>query len=142
MFTTLWKFLGNQLIEGEVWSIYLLNFLLFVLLTFVKSRSKCRNGEFKALILRFYCLTLFYNILMISEQWVSLESVYSHLLVIVLSQVVYTLVDLKFGVIQISSFISEGNNLDLFFIMMSYKFGIAYDEEYEKGINDLLGVSN
>ena len=80
--------------------------------------------------MRFYILSAFYYLFAIAKVWIQIPSPISHMIVIGVSQILYTIIDWKFGTIQLNSYLTDKRNFDLFFMIMSYKFSTYYDEGY------------
>ena len=118
---TVMKYKGIEFIQQK-WIVDLLCLILFSILLFAKSRSKYKNSEFKTLFMRFYILSVFYYLIAIAKVWIDISSPVTHILVIFLSQILYSFVDWKFGGLQLNSYLTDKRNFDLFFMIMSYKF--------------------
>lgn len=95
--------------------------VLFLVLTGLKIYSSCNDPEYKMMVLRLYLLSASYYARNIFAMFVQgVPTSYQHLIVIIVSQLVYQLVHYKFGTLQIDSEISHNNICHLVFQIMSY----------------------
>lgn len=90
-------------------------------------------------MIRLYLLSIGYYTRNLIINWCnSIDVTHQNVLVIFVSQLVYSLAKHKYGKIQVDTEISNGNIISLVFSIMSYSFSCTYDSNFEDTINELL----
>lgn len=83
------------------------------------------------MMMRLYLLSVGYYARNLITNWSnSIDLTHQHVLVIVISQLGYSLAKYKYGKIQMDTEISNGNIVNLVFSIMSYSYSCAYDTNF------------